>query len=326
MGGCTPIVFEANASDYRWYLQQEHLVHVANVKGDVKNAPMFSEPAAMRRHASLTRDLRQAAQKLARPHVMYATGEVTGVADAITVALKRIARRVPAAFDQDQKDLFTGHVRDYRGRLQTINPDDEDAPVMVVGEDGELEQYQESDYEKDEDENRKNAPVAEVSELTEPMARTPGTCHTKKKDDDEEWIEWCDKNCIPTNFGGLGKTACHKGTDTGAVGCVCKTFHGQPITQTEYDIQWTKIKEKKRKEKAAHDEEVRRKKDARDAKEAAKAEQEARKAAEAVTYSPADAETCKGRDANTPDYWCVEICKASCPRDACVCDGESANA
>lgn len=102
------------------------------------------------------------------------------------------------------------------------------------------------------------------------------------------WNEWCDKHCIPERWGGLGPTACIDGTDTGAVGCVCKEFHGEPITAAEYDERVAEVTG-------------------------------AIAAADAAERVADDPNSCRGRTPDTDDSWCVEACKANCP-DVCVCD------
>ena len=226
--------------------------------------------------------------------------------------------------EESVKDLFGS-----KTRLRTdgvING--QDAPIMVVGEDGEMEEYDEKEQKADEEAARKENAAANAPEANEPMAREPGTCTAKQTkgaegedEADEQWNEWCDKNCIPSKYGGLGRTACRKGDDTGAVGCMCKAFHGQPITATEYDEKVEKM--------AAAKEAAKQKKDA--AEKAKREEEQAKEAAAAtakVVYNPKNPETCKGRTQATPDYWCVEICQesGSCPKVSCVCDGEDPNA
>ena len=63
---------------------------------------------------------------------------------------------------------------------------------------------------------------------TDPRELPAGTCQAMNpelrgnKAAQEQWNRWCDQNCIPEKWGGVGTNACHGGTATGTVGCLCK--------------------------------------------------------------------------------------------------------
>jgi hypothetical protein len=194
-----------------------------------------------------------------------------------------------------------------------IGDEQEDAPIMVVGDDGQMEEY---DNEKEKHEEAKAAKAAappKAVKAAEPMARKAGTCKAKSGHD---WAEWCDKNCLSAKYGGLGDGACKKGDDTGAVGCICDAKYGKPITVVKYDEMAEKAKEKA----AAKVEKDRLAKEAKEAAAAAAA-------ADAAVYHPKDSESCKSRVASTPDYWCIDMCKGEggCPKTSCACDGDDPN-
>ena len=195
-----------------------------------------------------------------------------------------------------------------------IGDDEAEAPIMVVGEDGEMEVFDQKKEKHEEEKAARAAAPPKPVQALEPMARKPGTCKAKSGPD---WAEWCDKNCLSAKYGGLGDSACQKGDDTGAVGCICETKYGSPITVVKYDEQAEKAKE----EKAAKVEATRIKKEE---KEAAAAQA----ALDAAVYHPADAESCKSRVASTPDFWCIDMCKgeSGCPKASCACDGDDPNA
>ena len=63
-----------------------------------------------------------------------------------------------------------------------------------------------------------------------PARKLPsGTCRATNKgleghsDVQTVWNNWCDENCIPELWGALGGGSCTSGTETGAVGCLCKS-------------------------------------------------------------------------------------------------------
>jgi len=205
-------------------------------------------------------------------------------------------------------------VRKQRLGVHGVIGDDEDAaPIMVVGEEGEMEEYdQKAEQAAEKRAERAAAPPKPVPAL-EPMARKPGTCKAKSGRD---WEEWCDKNCLSAKYGGLGDGACTKGDDTGAVGCICDEKYGKPITVVEYDQNIEQAKEKA----AAKEEAARVKKEEKEAAEA-------QRIADAAVYHPKDAESCKSRVASTPDYWCVDMCsgEGGCPKASCACDGDDPN-
>ena len=194
-----------------------------------------------------------------------------------------------------------------------IGDDQEDAPIMVVGDDGELEVFDNEKEKKEEKKAERAAAPPKPVQAMEPMARKPGTCKAKSGHD---WAEWCDKNCLSSKYGGLGDEACKKGDDTGAVGCMCQAKYGTPITVTEYDAKAEALKEKT----AAKVEADRLKAEAKEAAAAAAA-------ADAAVYHPKDADSCKSRVASTPDYWCADMCKGEggCPKTSCACDGDDPN-
>jgi len=194
-----------------------------------------------------------------------------------------------------------------------IGDDQEESPIMVVGDDGQLEEYdQKKEKAAEKKAERAAAPPKPVAAL-EPMARKPGTCKAKSGHD---WAEWCDKNCLSAKYGGLGDEACKKGDDTGAVGCMCEAKYGKPITVVEYDA-------KAEADKEAEAAKVEKARLAKEEKEAAAAQA----AADAAVYHPKDAESCKSRVASTPDYWCADMCKGEggCPKSSCACDGDDPN-
>ena len=62
-----------------------------------------------------------------------------------------------------------------------------------------------------------------------PARKLPtGTCRATNKglaghaDVQKVWNNWCDENCVPELWGALGGGSCSSGTETGAVGCLCK--------------------------------------------------------------------------------------------------------
>ena len=63
---------------------------------------------------------------------------------------------------------------------------------------------------------------------TDPRELPAGTCQAMNpelrgnKAAQEQWNRWCDQNCIPEKWGGVGTDACHGGSATGTVGCLCK--------------------------------------------------------------------------------------------------------
>ena len=63
---------------------------------------------------------------------------------------------------------------------------------------------------------------------TDPRELPAGTCKAMNPElrgnhaAQEQWNRWCDQNCIPEKWGGVGTAACHGGSATGTVGCLCK--------------------------------------------------------------------------------------------------------
>ena len=62
-----------------------------------------------------------------------------------------------------------------------------------------------------------------------------GTCKSANAD----MVPWCEENCIPQRWGGIGVSECSDGTGTGAAGCVCKqgvapiyAATGQPVPES----------------------------------------------------------------------------------------------
>ena len=73
-------------------------------------------------------------------------------------------------------------------------------------------------------------PGAVAPKAAENKRLPKGTCKAtnpelKKKGDataQDHWNTWCDENCIPEKWGGIGENACKDGSMTGTVMCVCK--------------------------------------------------------------------------------------------------------
>ena len=78
---------------------------------------------------------------------------------------------------------------------------------------------------------------AVVPKAAENKRLPKGTCKAtnpelKKKGDataQDHWNTWCDENCIPEKWGGIGENACKDGSMTGTVMCVCKQDPNQKV-------------------------------------------------------------------------------------------------
>jgi hypothetical protein len=78
------------------------------------------------------------------------------------------------------------------------------------------------------------SPHDEEAETAKRLSAVPartmpaGTCRATNKglvghaDVQKVWNNWCDENCVPELWGALGGGSCTSGTETGAVGCLCK--------------------------------------------------------------------------------------------------------
>ena len=77
------------------------------------------------------------------------------------------------------------------------------------------------------DEQEEEAIAKRLSAVA-PRKLPTGTCRATNKgleghvDTQKVWNNWCDENCVPELWGALGGGSCSSGTETGAVGCLCK--------------------------------------------------------------------------------------------------------
>jgi hypothetical protein len=81
---------------------------------------------------------------------------------------------------------------------------------------------------KPDEQEEEAAEKAKRLSIAAPRKLPTGTCRATNKgleghvDVQKVWNNWCDENCVPELWGALGGGSCSSGTETGAVGCLCK--------------------------------------------------------------------------------------------------------
>ena len=106
-------------------------------------------------------------------------------------------------------------------RYDASNPDGVSAPNA-------LPRAPKPEEEKEEQEKAKR--LSKVA----PRKLPTGTCRATNQglqgheDVQKVWNNWCDENCVPELWGALGGGSCTSGTETGAVGCMCKVGVSRP--------------------------------------------------------------------------------------------------
>ena len=172
---------------------------------------------------------------------------------------------------------------------------DEDVPLAVVGDDG--------DMTSPDDPQGAPEPVAvgvdggPAPVLEDRKMMPPGTCNATNEalqSNDaaqEQWNKWCDQNCIPEKYGGVGTAACKSGTGTGAIGCVCKQGV-KVIAAASVDP--------------------------------ADLDDPSAAGAPSAGFVPEDASTCISTTLSATDNWCADSCAdGNCPSETCICDAEA---
>merc|ERR1719272_1224967 len=107
----------------------------------------------------------------------------------------------------------------YRGVVPAIDPD-HDTP-------GHLHEAAPIPRAPKADEQDEEAIAKRLSAVA-PRKLPTGTCRATNKgleghvDTQKVWNNWCDENCVPELWGALGGGSCSSGTETVAVGCLCK--------------------------------------------------------------------------------------------------------
>ena len=171
---------------------------------------------------------------------------------------------------------------------------DDEVPIAVVGDDGDMSSPEDPEGAPSPETEGVDGGPAPVVDNRKMMP--PGTCNATNdalQSNDaaqEQWNKWCDQNCIPTKYGGVGTTACKSGTGTGAIGCVCEQgVKAIPIVQVD---------------QADLDD-----------------------PASVVPVGgvvPEDASTCISKTLSATDNWCADSCRdGNCPAEVCMCDAEA---
>jgi hypothetical protein len=172
---------------------------------------------------------------------------------------------------------------------------DDEVPIAVVGEDGDMSSPEDPDGAPDPISVGVDGGPAPVVDDRKMMP--PGTCNATNEalqSNDaaqEQWDKWCDQNCIPEKYGGVGTTACKSGTGTGAIGCVCKqgvkAIAVATVDPADLDDPFSA-------------------------------------GAPSAGFVPEDASTCISTTLSATDNWCADSCgEGNCPNEVCICDAEA---
>ena len=172
--------------------------------------------------------------------------------------------------------------------------DIDDAPMVVVGDDGKTSSPDDPDAAPSPVTSGVDGGPAPAVDNRKMMP--PGTCNATNsaleanEAAQAEWSKWCDHNCIPEKYGGVGTSACKTGTGTGAIGCVCNQgVQAVPIIQVDPEDLGNPAA-----------------------------------GAPSAGLVPEDASTCISTTLSATDSWCADSCaEGNCPLETCICDAEA---